>query len=134
MPPAILEPLAQALSTADADVGTVFAELVEAGLGSNSRALDQWRTLMQTLSPFFKSQIAEEYGREKHEEGREEGEAHGRARSLLDVLHHRSLTVPDTAAAHILACNDLPTLDHWWHHAFTVRTVEELLTDPADGR
>ncbi|HBL29482.1 MAG TPA: hypothetical protein DD490_21830 [Acidobacteria bacterium] len=61
---------------------------------------------------------------------RAEGEAKGRAESVLDLLENRGLAVSPEQRAEILGCSDPARLKHWLLSAGSVATVGELLSRP----
>ncbi|MEU3656827.1 hypothetical protein AB0E67_29270 [Streptomyces sp. NPDC032161] len=126
---AILEALAVALRTTDADAAAVFAEFTEAGLG-DTPARKIWRDLMSTSLSHFHGIVAESFRKEGRQEGREEGREEGvakeRALSVLRVLDHRGVAVDEAVRERIGSCRDLRVLDVWVDRAFTVKTTDEL--------
>jgi flagellar biosynthesis/type III secretory pathway protein FliH len=64
-------------------------------------------------------------------EGEAKGEAKGKAAALLAFLGARGISVSDKARAHIEACQDAPTLDHWITRAATSASAEEVIASPA---
>jgi hypothetical protein len=60
-------------------------------------------------------------------QGSAEGEAMGRASSVIGVLEARGIVLTPEARAHILACTDLDVLDDWVRRAVTVEHAEELI-------
>ncbi|MFF9353316.1 hypothetical protein [Streptomyces sp. NPDC014741] len=122
---AVLEALAVALRTTDADAAAVFAEFTEAGLG-DTPARKIWRDLMSTSLSHFHGIVAESFRKEGREEGREEGVARERALSVLRVLDHRGVAVDEAVRERIGSCRDLRALDVWVDRAFTVKTTDEL--------
>ncbi|WP_242434148.1 MULTISPECIES: hypothetical protein [unclassified Streptomyces] len=121
---AILEALAVALRTTDADAAAVFAEFTEAGLG-DTPARKIWRDLMSTSLSHLHGIVAESFRKEGREEGREEGVARERALSVLRVLDHRGVAVDEAVRERIGSCRDLRALDVWVDRAFTVKTTDE---------
>jgi len=64
-------------------------------------------------------------------EGKAEGEAKGKAAALLAFLGARGISVSDKARAHMEACQDAPTLDHWITRAATAASAEEVIASTA---
>ncbi len=64
---------------------------------------------------------------EESAKGRAEGEARGKAESILAVLGARGLSVPEPVAAQIRACRELASLDAWLLRAMTVSSAAEVL-------
>ncbi len=60
---------------------------------------------------------------------REEGEARGRAESVLGVLDARDMALSDEQRRRILSCPDLAQLDAWLRGAVTTTSVKDLLAD-----
>jgi hypothetical protein len=58
--------------------------------------------------------------------GRTEGDAHGRAASVLDVLDARGIHIPQVARERITGCTDAVQLSHWVRRAAVIRDVGEL--------
>jgi hypothetical protein len=128
----ILETLAAALNTADADIAANLAEFTEAGLG-DTPGLQIWRALMATETFSFVSEMrakgrAEGHA-EGHAEGRAEGHAEGLAEAVLRVLERRKVTVDDVSQQRIESCTDLKALETWLDRSLTVITAEELFED-----
>jgi hypothetical protein len=117
----ILEALATALTTIDAESAANLAEFTETGL-SDTAGLKIWRSLMATRAFPFVSQMRLQ-GRE---EGREEGRAQGLAVAIFKVLERRNLDVDDDSRARIESCGDADLLDAWLDRSFTVTTVRDL--------
>ena len=64
---------------------------------------------------------------EEAAKGRAEGEARGKADSILAILRARGLSVPEPVAAQILQCRNLASLDAWLLRAMTVSSAAEVL-------
>jgi hypothetical protein len=71
--------------------------------------------------------------------GELKGELKARASSLLELLELRGIPVSDAVRAEILACRDLPTLEHWFRRATKLKTAATVIrsrpaapTEPAD--
>ncbi|HZH78978.1 MAG TPA: hypothetical protein VEY88_23320 [Archangium sp.] len=60
-------------------------------------------------------------------QGREQGLLQGRAEAVLRILAARGVQVGDEARQRILACTDMPTLDHWFDRALTATTLSDVL-------
>ncbi|WP_306321749.1 MULTISPECIES: hypothetical protein [unclassified Streptomyces] len=117
---AILEMLARALDTIDADSAAMFAQFVESGLASK-QARDIWRNLMATKNYFFRNPVAEGL--------REEGRVADRAEMTLRILEWRGLAVPDDVRERVLACTDRDQLTAWAERAMHVEVAGELFAD-----
>jgi hypothetical protein len=118
---AILEALADALLTIDAETAALLTEITEVGLG-NTAGQQKWRELMATYLPPFVS----EFRLEGIRQGREEGLAEGRAEAILRILDRRGIVVDDDARQTITSCADLDTLDTWLDRSLTATQVSEL--------
>lgn len=55
-----------------------------------------------------------------------EGRAQGQARSVLDVLAFRKLSVPSTLRERVMATQDEPQLQRWLARAITVSSAEQI--------
>ncbi|WP_342778420.1 hypothetical protein [Streptomyces botrytidirepellens] len=126
---AILKALATTLNHIDPDQATIYAELVEAGLG-DTPARELWRDLMSALLNFFRSEHAQRAFAEIRAEGQAEGQAQGQAakgaKDVLRVLSLRGLEVTAETRERIESCKDLDILDTWLDRAVTASRVEEL--------
>jgi hypothetical protein len=58
--------------------------------------------------------------------GRTEGQAEGRATSLLMVLEHRGLVVSTALRDRVMACTDLAVLDRWLRRAALGDSLEVI--------
>ncbi|MEU8889577.1 hypothetical protein [Streptomyces sp. NPDC048442] len=121
----ILRSLADALDELDPNEAVIYAEYVEAGLADAS-AQQTWRKLMDTLNIFFRSEAA----RRTREEGREEGQALERARTVCTILERRGLELSLEARERIAACSDLALLDRWLDRAWTAARADEIFVEP----
>ena len=109
-----------AASGLDADRARFYTDLVLTWLGKAARhALEE---MMEIGDYQYQSAFARRYVAK----GRAEGEAKGRAQSVLTVLRARKLDVAPEAEQRIVACTDLAELDEWARRAVTVRSVDEL--------
>ena len=61
----------------------------------------------------------------------DQGEADGRAGSVLTVLRARGIAVPDAVRERILAQTDLDRLERWLEKAAVVASVAEVVDDPS---
>jgi predicted transposase YdaD len=59
-------------------------------------------------------------------EGKAEGRAQGRAESIFAVLAARGIDVSTDERAHVLACQDMATLDRWLARAVTAAATSGL--------
>jgi hypothetical protein len=60
-------------------------------------------------------------------EGRAEGRAIGRAEDILALLEIRGVAVPASVRAQVMACTDLPTLDHWFRRAAKLKSAAAVV-------
>ncbi|MFF7652633.1 hypothetical protein ACFZCY_22925 [Streptomyces sp. NPDC007983] len=114
---AILKALASTLDKIDPDQATVYAELVEAGLGDTS-VRELWRDLMSALLNFFRSQHAQRAFAQVR--------AERAAEDVLRILSLRGLEVTAETRERIQSCTDLDVLGTWLDRAVTASRVEEL--------
>lgn len=77
---------------------------------------------MTTTAHRYQSDFARRY----YDQGQAEGEAKGKADSVLQVLEGRGIEVPDAARARISDCTDIAQLDSWLSRALVAVTVDEL--------
>lgn len=78
--------------------------------------------VMMTMAERWK-QEGEAKGRA---EGKAEGRAQGRAESIFAVLAARGIDVSTDERAHVLACQDMATLDRWLARAVTAAATSEI--------
>ncbi|MEO3974229.1 hypothetical protein [Streptomyces sp. CAU 1734] len=127
----ILEALATAMASADMKSVKYFTQLIEVGLGSTP-AGEIWRKLM-TVSSYFpgRGTLVEAMLLE----GEAQGEAGGRAKSILRVLDKRGVSLTDADRERISGCTDLDVLDQWLDRALEVTDATGLFTetDPLGG-
>ncbi|RCG21872.1 hypothetical protein DQ384_35950 [Sphaerisporangium album] len=123
---AILDVLSDALREIDKQEAADLAEFTESGLGKG-HARDVWRTLMDTKTHPYISELRAKGRQEGREEGREEGLVKGEAKSVLLVLEGRGLAVTDVQRERISSCTDIGQLEQWLRRAGTVATTDELL-------
>jgi hypothetical protein len=117
----ILEALATALATIDAESAANLAEFTETGLGDTA-GRQIWRALMATRTFPFVSEMR----LQALEEGREEGRAEGLAAAIVRVLERRGIEVDDASRARIVSCGDGDTLDVWLDRSVVVATASDL--------
>ena len=60
-------------------------------------------------------------------EGRAEGRAIGRAEDILSLLEIRGVAVPASVRKQVMACTDLPTLDHWFRRAAKLKSAAAVV-------
>ncbi|HYX22835.1 MAG TPA: hypothetical protein VFC23_01695, partial [Thermoanaerobaculia bacterium] len=66
----------------------------------------------------------------REDAARSEGEARGRAESILKVLAARGIDVGEAQRQEILACRDLGRLDRWLARAVLASSVDEITAEP----
>ncbi|MFD7765399.1 hypothetical protein [Streptomyces sp. NPDC059787] len=120
---AILEPLAAALRTMDAESAAVFVAFVDSCL-IDTQAKEIWRDLMAAIHYFFRHPVAEQV----REEGREEGRVEDRAAMTLRILEWRGVPVPDAVRERVQACADLDQLELWAQRAVHATRAEDLFS------
>ncbi|MEE4597039.1 hypothetical protein V2J94_35000 [Streptomyces sp. DSM 41524] len=125
---AILKALATTLNSLDPEQATIYAELVEAGLG-NTPARKIWSDLMSALLNFFRSEHAQRAFAEVRAETRAETQVEVRAESVLRVLNARGLEVTAETRERVGSCKDLALLDTWLDRAVTASRAEDLFVD-----
>ena len=118
---AILEALAAALRTIDADSAAVFVQFVDSCL-ADPQAQQMWRDLMTAIQYFWRHPLAEQV----REEGREEGRASERAQMILRSLRYRQIDVPDSVRERILSSTDMDELETWLDRSFQVADAADL--------
>ncbi|MFF4502063.1 hypothetical protein [Streptomyces sp. NPDC001401] len=121
---AILESLAAALKTIDADSAGVFAQFVDSCL-ADPQVKQMWRDLMTAMQYFFRHPLAEQV----REEGREEGRIQHGVETILRILEWRSIPVPDAVRERVEACTDLHQLEVWTQRAVRATHAAELFVD-----
>jgi hypothetical protein len=68
--------------------------------------------------------------RRREAAARSEGEAAGRAKSILQFLDARGIAVSPSQQEEILRCEDLNRLDRWARRAALASSADEVLADP----
>jgi hypothetical protein len=109
----ILEVLAEALGTVDADTGSLLAEFTEAGLGKGT-GREIWRKLVATKSYPFVSQL------------RAQGRIEGHIDYILRILDRRGIAIPVEIRERIESCADTESLDRMLDRALTVTDAADL--------
>jgi hypothetical protein len=121
---AILESLAAALKTVDADSAAVFAQFVDSCL-ADPQVKQMWRDLMAAIQYFWRHPLAEQV----REEGREQGLIQGRVEMILHILEWRGIPVPDAVRERVQACTDLDQLEVWAQRAVHAGDAAELFVE-----
>ena len=121
---AILESLAAALRTIDAESAAVFVQFVDSCL-ADPQAQQIWRDLMTAINYFWRHPLAEQV----REQGREEGMVRDRAQMTLSILEWRGIPVPDAVRERVEACIDLDQLETWAQRAVHATTADDLFAD-----
>lgn len=113
---AILEALAPALQTLDAETAGSLSELIEAGL-SDSPGCDIWKALMMSGKFTYVS------------ETRAKAHVEQTAKNILAFLDARGISVDDKSRHRIETCADQETLDTWVSRSAVINRIEELFED-----
>jgi hypothetical protein len=110
----------------------LYSILIERALSAAARKVME---MEPQIEQFFSEAHRRSYDRGRAEgeakgeaKGKAEGEAKGKAEALLLVLRRRGLAITNDQQHHLIACTDLATLDRWLDRAFSVVSVDELLT------
>ncbi|WP_129307875.1 hypothetical protein [Streptomyces sp. L2] len=127
--PAILEALAGALQTTDAQTAVYFSGLLEIGLG-DTPARQTWRKLM-SFTNFFpgRGTLLEETYLDGEANGAAIGEARGEAKAILRFLEARGIHIPDEARTRIADCTDLDVLNRWLDRTPHAECVHDLFAE-----
>ncbi|MFF4400777.1 hypothetical protein [Streptomyces sp. NPDC001480] len=125
---AILESLAAALRTIDADSAAAFVQFVDSCL-ADTQAQQMWRDLMTAMQYFWRHPLAEQVRQEGREEGIELGVEQERAAMVLRILQWRGIDVPESARARVTSCTDLDRLEVWAQRAVHASAVADLFVD-----
>ncbi|MGW1952426.1 hypothetical protein ACWCPI_06620 [Streptomyces sp. NPDC001920] len=125
---AILEPLAAALRTVDADSAAAFVQFVDSCL-ADPQAQQIWRDLMTAINYFWRHPLAQQVREEGIEQGIEQGMEKERAAKVLQLLDLRGIPVPGWVRERVEACSDLDRLDAWFERALHARSAEDLFVD-----
>jgi hypothetical protein len=118
---AILESLAAALRTIDADCAAVFVQFVDSCL-ADPQAQQMWRDLMTAIQYFWRHPLAEQV----RAEGREEGRVAERAQMILRNLRYRQIDVPDSVRERVLSSTDMDELETWLDRSYQVADAADL--------
>ncbi|MFF9125793.1 hypothetical protein ACF09J_21220 [Streptomyces sp. NPDC014889] len=120
---AILEPLAAALRTIDAESAAVFVQFVDSCL-ADPQAKEIWRDLMTAIHYFFRHPVAEQV--------REEGRVEESVEMTLRILEWRGVPVPEAVRERVLACTDREQLRTWAQRAVHAASAEDLFVEGGD--
>lgn len=112
----VLDVLLNALATIDPSLADLYCDLVLAELPEAARCYLE--ELMATGTHEYRSDYARRYFFE--------GEAAGKAASVLAVLDARGIDVSTGSRTRIAECSDLDQLDAWVRRAVTAETVDDL--------
>ncbi|EPD55102.1 hypothetical protein [Streptomyces sp. HGB0020] len=121
---AILESLATALKTIDADSAAAFAQFVDSCL-DDPQVKHMWRDLMTAMQYFWRHPLAEQV----REEGREQGRTQAKAEMILRILEWRSIPVSEEVRERVENCTDLEQLELWAQRAVHAADAAELFVD-----
>ncbi len=115
--------IAQAALTAasglDDERARLYADLVLRSVHAGARAILE--ALMASGKYEYQSDFARKYVAQ--------GEAEGRAHSVLHVLEVRGIDVPGDVRERILSCSDVATLDAWLERALTAKSSADVVAD-----
>jgi hypothetical protein len=104
------------------DQNRMYFDLLHATFGEALlRAVEDMMAIGEPLSDMFKAY---------YRDGKAEGEAKGKAESILAILSTRDLLPSPEQRSALLACTDLERLDRWVIRAFKVASIDELLSEP----
>jgi hypothetical protein len=109
--------LLAALRTAELDDAISYHDVVLSGLPEATRT--RWEAYMTRTDSRFRSDVMRGAWAE--------GEAKGKADSILRVLVRRGVAVPDEVRDQILGCTDLVQLEAWLDRAVTATTVDDVI-------
>jgi hypothetical protein len=121
---AILESLAAALKTIDADSAAAFAQFVDSCL-DDPQVQQMWRDLMTAMQYFWRHPLAEQV----REEGREQGLIQRSVEMILHILEWRGIPVPYAVRERVEACTDLDQLEVWAQRAVHATDAGELFVE-----
>ena len=125
---AILESLAAALNTIDADSAAAFAQFVDSCL-ADRQVKQMWRDLMTTMQYFWRHPLAEQVREEGREQGLEQGRVEAKAEMILHILQWRGIPVADAVRDRVEACTDLDQLEVWAQRAVHATDAAELFLE-----
>jgi hypothetical protein len=111
------------------DIGLALAAALEAS--PDDVGLYYWDTLLAALGDGLRStlEMQLQHWKPRSEWGQRlfaEGEAKGRATSLVDLLEARGLAPDPTVLERITACTDLALLGQWFRRAATAASTDEV--------
>jgi hypothetical protein len=109
-----------AAKSLDVERAKLYADLVLASVDEAARAILE-EVVMERWNHEYQSDFARRYVAQ--------GEAAGRAHSLLAVLAARGLDVPDDVRAQIRACTDLARLDAWLRRAVAATSAADVVRE-----
>lgn len=121
----ILEVLAEALGSTEAENGKFLSELVEAGLDGTG-SFEIWRDLMITGNYPHVSQWRAQATEQGIEQGIEQGSVKTRIEDILRILARRNMSVSEDDRAVIEGCTDMDTLEVWFDRALVIDELEDL--------
>lgn len=127
----ILDALARVLGAQDSEAHAFFVELLDVGLVDFQAAKEIWEEKIMAVRSYFpgRGTLIER----TLQEGQAQGEAKGRARSVLGVLEMRDVSASPETQERIMGCTDLAVLDGWFQRAFSVAKAEELFEEDGHG-
>lgn len=110
----VLEAMVAGFAKVETNKATRYTDLVQAALSSAGR--NYVEKLM--IDYEFKTDFAKSH--------RAEGRVEGEARSILQVLTNREISISDAVEKRVRACTDQATLDVWLQRALSVESAEKL--------
>jgi hypothetical protein len=125
---AILESLAAALKTIDADSAAAFVQFVDSCL-ADRQVKQMWRDLMTAMQYFWRHPLAEQVREEGREQGREQGRTQAKAEMILRILEWRDIPVSDPVRERVGGCAELDQLEVWAQRAVHAAEAAELFVD-----
>jgi hypothetical protein len=123
----VIDALTTALADTHKDYASQYYEYAYSMSGSDIRSLLE-EIMQSTDWPVYSPFAREHFGRGR-EVGEVEGEAKGKARSVLLVLEARDFNVSDDVRTRITTCADLTQLERWITRAITIQTIDDLFLE-----
>jgi len=109
-----------AIAVQDTDLAALYAEVIVAELPKALRRTAEEELRARTI------ELATDFAKFHHAQGKEEGKAEGEAKSILAVLAARRITVTPDQRTAIERCTDLGQLDEWLRRAATADSADEV--------
>jgi hypothetical protein len=110
------------------DVAALFHYLAKVGMEED---MPVTRAMLNSLVGERQAEeLMSGFMKEYTEKGRQQGEAKGQAKAVLQILKMRGVHVDLKSSERILACTDLATLELWLERAMKATGVSQVLADP----